>query len=144
MPKSNKAAAKGNSKNQNAPDKLPKRIAGTKVPKRVRKSGLWSGWVNSPLGRELIASALVAAAAAIVGDKGTRQGKKASAGQASGGSSRIAQTIADAAIDMVSRRLGGSDQQAPAPAPTPAQGDASVKKRGRKDKLGGDVPTATH
>lgn len=141
MPKSNKAAPKGISKDQNAPDKLPKRIAGTKVPKQVRKSGLWSGWVNSPLGRELIASALVAAAAAIVGDKGARQSKKASAGQAKGGSSRIAQAVADAAIDMVSRGLGGSDQQPPAP----AQDVAGGKRRGsRKDKLAGEAPASTH
>jgi hypothetical protein len=45
--------------------KLPKQVAGVKVPKRLRKSGKsFAGLFKSPLGREILADALVAAAGA--------------------------------------------------------------------------------
>jgi hypothetical protein len=45
--------------------KLPKTVAGVKVPKRLRKSGKSvAGLFKSPLGREVLADALVAAATA--------------------------------------------------------------------------------
>jgi hypothetical protein len=45
--------------------KLPKTIAGVKVPKAVRTSGLLDELLNSPLGREILAEAIVAAAGAV-------------------------------------------------------------------------------
>ena len=45
--------------------KRPKTIAGVKVPKAVRTSGLLDELLNSQLGREILAEALVAAAGAV-------------------------------------------------------------------------------
>jgi hypothetical protein len=46
--------------------KLPKRIAGVKIPKKMRKQGgEFLARVNTPLGRELLAAGLVAAGAAM-------------------------------------------------------------------------------
>jgi nucleoid DNA-binding protein len=44
--------------------KLPKTVAGVKVPKAVRTSSLLDNLLNSPLGREILAEAIVAAAGA--------------------------------------------------------------------------------
>ena len=68
---------------------IPKKVAGFKVPKRLRKSRLLGSLVASPLGRDILASALTAgagAAAAVlvdhrddVGDattKGARRGAR--------------------------------------------------------------------
>lgn len=44
--------------------KLPKTVAGVKVPKALRKSGVLATMVGSPTGRQLVADALVAAGAA--------------------------------------------------------------------------------
>jgi len=49
---------------QKAKSKLPKTVAGVKVPKAVRSSGLLDELLNSELGREILAEALVAAAGA--------------------------------------------------------------------------------
>ena len=67
---------------------LPKRVAGLKVPKRLRKSRLLQGLLGSKLGRQIVADALVAGAgaaatvllrereqAAEAADAGLRRGK---------------------------------------------------------------------
>lgn len=55
-------------------NKVPKRLAGVKLPKALRKSGIVKSVLGSQLGREIAANALVAAAsgvaAAIVAIKG--------------------------------------------------------------------------
>jgi hypothetical protein len=43
---------------------LPKKVAGFKVPKRLRKSRLLGSLLASPLGRQIVADALTAGAAA--------------------------------------------------------------------------------
>ena len=45
--------------------RTPKKIAGVKVPKTLRKSGLLNELLTSELGREILAEALVAAAGAV-------------------------------------------------------------------------------
>jgi hypothetical protein len=45
--------------------KVPRKVAGVKVPKAVRKSGLLDELLTSELGRESLAEALVAAAGAV-------------------------------------------------------------------------------
>jgi hypothetical protein len=45
--------------------KLPKRIAGVKVPKVLRRPGTIVDFLNSPVGRLVLAEALIAAAAAL-------------------------------------------------------------------------------
>jgi hypothetical protein len=47
-----------------AKTKIPKTIAGVKVPKALRKSGAVSTMLNNPLGREILAGAIVAGATA--------------------------------------------------------------------------------
>jgi len=44
--------------------RLPKKIAGIRVPKRIRKSSLLHGLLDSPVGRHILAEALTAGAAA--------------------------------------------------------------------------------
>lgn len=51
---------------------LPKKIAGIKIPKGVRKSRMLRAMLNNPMGRDLLANALVAgagAAAAVLIEK---------------------------------------------------------------------------
>jgi hypothetical protein len=68
---------------------LPKKIAGFKVPKSLRKSRLLRSLLNSPIGRQVVADALVAGAGAgaavLLGErkevgkaaaKGTRKGAR--------------------------------------------------------------------
>lgn len=52
---------------------LPKRIAGVKVPKRVRRD--LNGLLGSKLGRDIIADVLVAAGAALVGTQAKKGSK---------------------------------------------------------------------
>lgn len=67
--------------------KLPKKIAGVKIPKKMRKSGgELLARVNTPLGRELVAAGLVAAGAAM-----------AKKGQAHRTAARAAGEVEDAA-----------------------------------------------
>jgi hypothetical protein len=46
---------------------LPKKVAGLKVPKRLRRSRLVGSLLHSRLGRQIVADALVAGAAAAAG-----------------------------------------------------------------------------
>ncbi|MGQ9365283.1 hypothetical protein [Azospirillum sp. ST 5-10] len=71
--------------------KLPKRIAGVKVPKHLRKSGGSLGsLLESPMARQILADALVAAAGALAANRGTRQA-------VSHAGSGAAETVRDAA-----------------------------------------------
>src|SRR5689334_16904247 len=45
--------------------KLPKKIAGVRVPKFLRQPGMITDFLNSPVGRLVLAEALIAAAAAL-------------------------------------------------------------------------------
>ena len=47
-----------------AKDKVPKAVAGVPVPKRLRKASIITSVLNHPLGRRILADALVAAAGA--------------------------------------------------------------------------------
>jgi hypothetical protein len=89
--------------------KVPKRIAGFKVPKKIRKSALLRGLLASKAGREIAGRALVAgasaAAAALVVEreevtevtkKGARKGRR-TLGLLSG----AAESAVDAAIEVV-------------------------------------------
>jgi len=89
--------------------KVPKRIAGFKVPKKIRKSALLRGLLASKAGREIAGRALVAgasaAAAALVVEreevtevtkKGARKGRR-TLGLLSG----AAESAVEAAIEVV-------------------------------------------
>jgi hypothetical protein len=54
--------------------KIPKKIAGVKVHKQLRKSGRsLTDFMDTPLGREIVAAALTAIAGVLVGSKRTRE-----------------------------------------------------------------------
>ena len=74
--------------------KLPKTIAGVKVPKAVRTSGLLDELLNSQLGREILAEALVAAAGAVAS---VLMKKRPSADQVAQAGGTIVDTGAEAA-----------------------------------------------
>jgi hypothetical protein len=74
--------------------KLPKTIAGVKVPKAIRTSGLLDELLNSPLGRGILAEAIVAAAGAVAS---VLMKKRPSANQVARASETIADTGTEAA-----------------------------------------------
>ena len=93
--------------------KLPKKVAGYRVPKSVRKSKLLRTLLNNPLGRDVLANALTAgagAAAAVLvqnredvvqtGKKGAKKAGKKSV-QAAALAAEAAQSAANAMIDVV-------------------------------------------
>jgi hypothetical protein len=65
--------------------KIPKKVAGIKVPKRIRKSGLLRGLLASRTGREIASKALIAgaaaAAAALVAERDEVAGASKRAGR---------------------------------------------------------------
>jgi hypothetical protein len=99
--------------------KLPKTVAGVKIPKKVRKQGgALIAQLNTPLGRELIAAGLVAASAALTRKDDVRSAAAGAAGgaeDAAATGARVASQIggivgaaANAALD----RLFGPDGEA--------------------------------
>jgi hypothetical protein len=118
---------------------LPKRIAGTKVPKALRKSGEQAlQWAASPTGREILGGLLVAAATALVRSKKAREAVSEGAKDAVGGAGRMGQAIAGAAAEVV-RRTIGPDRESASTDAAPSQRGAA--KRG-KNRAG--APTFTH
>lgn len=61
---------------------LPKKVAGMKVPKQLRKSRLVGSLLRSRLGRQIVADALVAGAAAAAGVLVREREEIAAAGKA--------------------------------------------------------------
>ena len=57
-----KSKSKAKAKSKKDETKLPKKVAGVKVPKAVRESGSLATLFNSALGREILADALIAGA----------------------------------------------------------------------------------
>lgn len=89
--------AKGSQK-QAGRGKLPKRIAGTKVPKALRKSGI-ARWALSTEGREIIGSLLVAGATALmIGKRGAISRRAKDAGPAL---QKTGQALAEGIADLV-------------------------------------------
>jgi len=109
--------------------KLPKTVAGVKIPKKVRKSGnKLIEAVGTPMGRELLAAGLVAAGAALAkAQKERRQTEPAAAEPRIDAAERGAQmagqigaalgAAANAALDRV---FGGGAQQGADEAPPSA------------------------
>jgi hypothetical protein len=130
--------AKADKKKAGTRSKLPKRIAGTKVPKALRKSGARAmKWAMSSTGREILGGLLVAAAATITSNKKARGVVGEGAKDAASGASRVGQALAGAAVEVVRRAVGGeSDAQA-----SPATTAEPAVKRG-KPRPG--TPTFTH
>jgi hypothetical protein len=86
--------------------RVPKKIAGVKLPKLLRSSSLVKALIGTKLGRQIFADALVAAAAAAAAalvavsadDVGDATKKVASAGK--GGAKRVKRAVKDAAGAM--------------------------------------------
>jgi hypothetical protein len=103
--------AKGDGKKGKDKDKvrIPKRIAGVKVSKAVRKAGKTAiKLAESPAVSETVAAALLAAAAALRDPPATRRGAQAAAdaaGQAGEEAIRLGDSLRKLALDMARRTL---------------------------------------
>ena len=105
--------------------KIPKKVAGLKVPKAIRKSGALETLVGSQMGRQILADALVAAAAAAAaalvqarsqaspnGRKGGTRSVLSAATTAAAGA--LGEIITDAAQNFI----GGGNSSTAAKSPT--------------------------
>jgi len=85
--------------------RLPKKVAGYKIPKVLRKSDILIQLIQSPRVREVCAAGMMAAAAALVGNKNVRQ---AAGDAASKGSTQFAELVS--AIGSVALALLGKGE----------------------------------
>jgi hypothetical protein len=101
--------AKGDGKKDKDKIKIPKRIAGVKVSKAVRKAGKQAlKLAESPAVSETVAAALLAAAAALRDPPATKRGASAAAGAAGGAgqeASKLGESLRKLALDMARRTL---------------------------------------
>ena len=106
MAKADKKAKKGKDKDK---VRIPKRIAGVKVPKSVRDAGRQALKLSAqPAVSETVAAALLAAAAALRDPPATRRAAGAaadSAGEAGKDAIRLGDSLRKMAIDMARRTL---------------------------------------
>lgn len=78
--------------------KIPKQIAGVKVPKGLRDSGKAAvKFAQSPMARELLSAGLVAAAAAVAANSRARKAAQQSGAEASDAFAKAADTAAESA-----------------------------------------------
>lgn len=114
--------------------KLPKRIAGIKVPKALRKAAAIGEFLNSPTGRVILAEVLMAAAAALKNHKPGSDpvGKAADAADRAGseGKSAAKDVVRSAAGGLTDLAAGVTRQIVPA---SPAR-DESADRLGKKGK----------
>jgi hypothetical protein len=107
------AKDKDKKKGKNGGGKIPKRVAGVKVPKGVRKAGKSAlKLAERPVVAEAVAAALLAAAAALRdggGAKKATKGAGGSAGEAAGAAGKQVSLLGDAlrsiAIDVARRTV---------------------------------------
>ena len=91
--------------------KIPKKIGGVKVPKVLRKSKSVDTLLNNPLGRELLAGALVAgagAAATALAKHRPSTGQIAEAGEAVVGTGAAAASATQDAVQGAAAAIGGA------------------------------------
>jgi hypothetical protein len=111
--------------------KLPRKIAGVKIPRKLRKSsGKLIAAANTPAGRELIAAGLVAAGTALARAQKARhrhEAAKPDADPAARGAEvagQIGAVVGAAANAALDRLFGGGPAEKPAGEP-PATGTRS-------------------
>ena len=117
--------------------KLPKRIAGVKVPKFLRDPGTIEQLINSPVGRVVLAEALIAAATALKNYKPVAE----AAGHVTEMVEHAGSAAAETAKDLVQNAAGGLADMAagvvrqivPA-APTAAEDNATTSGSGRRGR----------
>ncbi|MFC3077915.1 hypothetical protein ACFODL_07435 [Phenylobacterium terrae] len=127
---------------------VPKRIAGAKVPKRLRRD--LDGVLSSPMGRNILADALVAAGAAVVGTQAKKNSKtrrflrdhppaeaphaaQDAAGAVASGSSALAFALGEASrsfVDALHRGKAMADARAAWPEQKDEEPAAPKKKPG--------------
>jgi hypothetical protein len=79
---------------------LPKKVAGVKVPKSLRKnSDSLSSLIASPLAREVVADALIAIAGALAGNKKSREAVTKAASNAAKTGARAGSAAMEAGAD---------------------------------------------
>lgn len=100
------ALAKGDKKKK--PDKkVPKTIAGVRVPKELRKAGhMVLDLAESPLAREIVAASFMAAVTAVAG---SRQGRQAIAGAADDAGDAAGEATRKANLVKVALVAAGSE-----------------------------------
>ena len=109
-------------------DKARKDERGVKIPKPLRRAGKEAlKLAKEPAVAEIVAGALLTAAAALRGDKaGTRAGQEGAEAAADAGrkASKIGDSLRVLAIDLARRTLDNWEQ------PAPAKGGSGKKKKG--------------
>ncbi|WP_448188521.1 hypothetical protein [Azospirillum sp. sgz301742] len=118
--------------------KIPKKIAGVKIPRKLRKSGKWLvGFLESPTGREVAAAALTAMAGVLAGSSRPVREAAGDAGrtaaQAGTGAAGLMRDMAEAAVGVVSE--AARDLVSPA---------ASGKGQPQSAKRSSDAPSKAH
>jgi hypothetical protein len=129
--------------------KLPKRIAGIKVPKALRKSGgSLAGLVESPAGRKVLAEALMAVAGVLMGGKAAQEAGAGKAAARAGhgvaetgsGLGHVLRDVAGATVGAVAEVVRDAAAK-PAP-PPPGQGAAPTAGQTGEERRGPRRPDA--
>ena len=119
--------------------RLPKKIAGVKIPKSLRKSNLsLAGLLKTPEGRETVAGVLTAVAGALLTDRHTRHAV-ANAGhevaktgaQATSATGNIVRDVADMATGVVAKAVHHAISPSPSGSPQPSSGPSEPAPSGR-------------
>ena len=124
-------------KNKDKKDKAKKDEKGIKIPKPIRKAGKEAlKLAKEPAVAEIVAGALLSAAAALRGDKAAakagQEGAEAAA-EAGRKASKIGDSLRVLAIDLARRTLDNWEQ------PAPAKGGSGKGKKGRAKGGAGDA-----
>ena len=128
--------------------KLPKKIAGVKVPKFLRQPGTITDFLNSPVGRLVLAEALLAAAAALKNYKPVAEtvGQAADTVEAAG--SEAATTaknlVHSAASGLADVAAGVVRQIVPASSAGDSQTDRGLDKSSKPKKEGDSDSPSRH
>ena len=116
--------------------KVPKRIAGVKVPKKVRKTANKAlALADNPVAMDLAAAALTAAAAALSESKagaGKRRPRRPGEGGTDDRAGKLADLIIAAALDGARRLLDGAEKPADAEAADAADATVGEKPKQRR------------
>ena len=128
--------------------KLPKKIAGVKVPKGLRQPSTLIDVLNNPVGRLVVAEALIAAAAALKNYKPVAQ----AAGQVADTVEKAGAEAATTAKDLVQSATSGLADVAagvvrqivPASSAGDSQTDRGLEKGGKPKKEGDSDSPSRH
>jgi hypothetical protein len=123
------------------PLKLPKQIGGIKVPKFLREPGTIEGILDSPVGRAVLAEALIAAAAALKNYKPTADTGEAVEAAANGGSNAAKDPVQSAASGLADVTVGVIRQIVPAASGDESGADKPAKRAKPKQDRPDEAPS---